>query len=168
MREFWREIWDGLPIVRAAHVLVRRRDRGAMVLSALLAIYALLSLATPWWSELQLTLIEAHHMRPRSMWRWIALQPAPKMYSFAHRAWLGTVPLHGRTADRFAREHFWVNHYPARRARFDGSRGRELEGRPGARYLYIETSYRGLTVKTGYEVRLVGATVRLRRIAEAR
>ena len=154
-----KEVLASLPIVRAARALRRGRDRRAWALALLLAGYALLALVTPWWRGLQHALMEAHHLRPSSLAQWVALQPAPKMYSFAHRAWLGPIP--PGFGPRFEREHFWVNHYPARRARFDGARGRELV-RPGPRFLYLESSYRGLRFVSAYEMRASDGALRLR------
>lgn len=154
-----KEVLASLPVVRALRALDKRRDRRALALALLITGYAMVSLLTPGWRGLQRALMEAHHMRPSSLARWVVLQPAPKMYGFAHRAWLGQARI--GFGPRFEREHFWVNHYPARRARFDGARGRESTV-AGPRYLYLRSSYRGVDFETSYEVRFADGTVRIR------
>jgi hypothetical protein len=164
-----RDVIDSMPIVRAWRALKGRREHSALALLMLLAFYATLSLMTPSSLRLQRRLLEAHHYRPQSMASWITLQLAPKMYGFAHRVWIGGYALYDvlprETADyRFEAQHFWVNHYPARRARFDGFR-EAVFGRPvGPRYLYLQTSYRGFSESSGFVVSAKDGHLRIRRL----
>lgn len=98
-----------------------------------------------------------HHFRPKSWAAWIALQPVPKMYSFANTCWIGPAPLLEQkplfqSENRFSRESFWVNHYPARKARFDG--GREALGAGAERFIYVRSTYLGYSETTGFRVRV--------------
>ncbi len=158
----------GLPLYRALAALrrvadldprdpARRRERGTAALFAAIAAVALVILATPASRALQSELIASHHFRPRSLARWAGLQLVPKMYSFAHICWIGNGPLFERSPraaaeERFAREAFWVNHYPARRARFDARR-RQLAAPNETRFVYLRSSYRGYSETTGFRVR---------------
>lgn len=144
------------PLLRSLRALSPRRERGAALLYLALALVALVSLATPLSRDLTSELIAAHHFRPKSWPAWAALQLAPKMYSFAHTCWIGPAPLleqepRSHADARFQRESFWVNHYPARKARFDGARER-LEGGPDL-YVYCRTTYFDVTETTGFQVR---------------
>jgi len=164
-----RDVIDAMPIVRAWRALVGRGERGALVLLVALSFYAMLSLLTPVSVTLQRRLMASHHFRPPSMVSWVGLQLAPKMYGFAHRAWIGGYPLYDALprehADyRFDAQHFWVNHYPARRARFDGFRDKEFNRPIAARYIYLKSSYRGHTEGSGFEVRYKGGKLHLRRL----
>jgi len=126
-------------------------------------------LVTPVSRRMQRGIMAAHHFKPLSLDEWLLLQLAPKMYGFAHTAWIGSSPLFATvskpTADRiYARQSFWVNHYPARRARFDGARG-EVFAEPGnTMYVYLRSHYRGLEESTAFVVRAADGKLVLRRI----
>lgn len=159
-----------LLLVKAIRSLSLGRDRGATALYAALGAAAAIVLATPFSSGLVARLIAVHHYRPKSWPSWATLQVVPKMYSFAHTCWIGSAPLLEREPRaeselRFLRERFWVNHYPARRARFDGHRG-EL-GAGSERYIYVRTSYLGQTETTGFYVRVEPGRFLLRRRNES-
>jgi hypothetical protein len=156
--EVMNDVIDAMPIVRAIRALQVSGDRLARVLLLLLSLYGAISLLTPVSSRLSRAIVAGHHFKPASMIEWLLLQPAPKMYGFAHRAWIGPFELYaaGRsrsTAHRtFTQRHFFVNHYPARRARFDGFREARF-GDPRQRaYLYLRSSYRGMSESTAYEI----------------
>lgn len=145
-----------LLLVKALRSLVFRRERGAVSLYLAMGAAAAILLATPLSTGLTSRLIAVHHYRPKSWSSWATLQLVPKMYSFAHTCWIGGAPLLERrprseAEGRFLRERFWVNHYPARRARFDGHR-RDLAG--AERYIYIRTTYFGHAETTGFYVRV--------------
>lgn len=132
-----------------------RRERGASLVYFLVGVAAATCLAEPFSEGLTKELIAAHHFRPNSWPAWGAIQVLPKMYSFANRCWIGPAPLleqgsRAAAEARFERESFWVNHYPARKARFDGGR---YELPPNsARYVYIRSTYFGHTETTGLRV----------------
>jgi len=164
-----RDVVDAMPIVRAWRALVGRRERGALLLLVVLCFYTMLSLLTPVSRKLQRRLMAAHHFRPESMAAWVTIQLAPKMYGFAHRAWIGGYALYGTVprehADyRFDAQHFWVNHYPARRARFDGFRQEVFREPIGPRYIYLKSSYRGHSESSGYQVRYGDGQLHIRRL----
>lgn len=151
-----RRLLDEIPLLRALSALSPRRERGAAALYAVIFAFMAIAIATPLSSALVTELMAAHHFRPTSWPAWGALQVAPKMYSFAHTCWIGSQPLFEqgpRTAaeSRFLRERFWVNHYPARRARFDASR-RAL-GPDATRFVYVRSSYFGASETTAIKVR---------------
>jgi hypothetical protein len=168
-----------LPLFKAIRALSVRRDAGAIALFLAMGSAAVIILATPLSSGLVARVIAVHHYRPKSWPSWATLQLVPKMYSFAHTCWIGPAPLFDQKQNqkqiqiqnprseaerRFLRERFWVNHYPARRARFDGRR-RELAG--AERYIYVRTSYFGHTETTGFYVRVEQGRFLLRRREEA-
>ncbi len=159
LKEWWRDVVRAMPTVRALTALRRgrRRELGARVVGGLVALYAAIALATPHCSPLQRRLLESSHLRPASMASWVALQPAPKMYGFANRAFRGPRSLVDEAAGTvqralFERGSFWVNHYPARMARFDGERGRVF-ARPGKRiHVLLRSRYRGSALWTALVV----------------
>lgn len=166
-----RDVIDAMPIVRALRALSKRRDRAATSLFALIGAYVLLSLATPVSPTLQARLMRAHHFRPASLSSWAVLQLAPKMYGFGHRMWIGTFPMFdalppAEAALRFEREHFWVNHYPVRFARFDGWRAMAFAYPGAVKYVYIKSSYRGMERTSGYVVRAEPGKLVLRAMEE--
>lgn len=151
--------------LRALSLHPGRRGVGAAALYLAWGAAAAVILATPLSSGLASRIIAVHHYRPKSWPSWATLQLVPKMYSFAHTCWIGPAPiLERRPRDqaelRFLRDRFWVNHYPARRARFDGHR-HELAG--AERYIYVRTSYLGHTETTGFYVRVEPGRFLLRR-----
>jgi hypothetical protein len=134
-----------------------RPERGAIALYIAIAAAGVVALATPLSRALASELIAVHHFRPKSWPAWAGLQLVPKMYSFAHTCWIGPAPLleqepRIQSERRFARESFWVNHYPARKARFDA--GREELGLGAERFVYLRSSYFDLTETTGFHVRI--------------
>lgn len=146
-----------MPAVQAIRRLERRPERGAVALFAAIAFYAVIALFTPWWSGLQRRLMASFHYRPPSMASWVVLQPAPKMYGFANRVWRGPFPLVEETSrrverGRFAATSFWVNHYPARMARYDGERGAVFHKPGHTVYVMIQSRYRGTEMWTALEV----------------
>jgi len=154
-----------LLLVKALRTLVLGRERGAVALYLAMASAAVIVLGAPLSEGLTSRIIAVHHYRPKSWASWATLQLVPKMYSFAHTCWIGPMPLFERrpraeAEGRFLRERFWVNHYPARRARFDGRR-REISG--AERYIYIRTSYLGRAESTGFYVRVEPGRFLLRR-----
>jgi hypothetical protein len=74
-------------------------------------------------------------------------------------------PPRARAERLFEQQHFWVNHYPVRRARFDGFRQDLFRGPASVRYVYVRTSYRGHQQTVGIEVRPVDGKLRLRPLA---
>jgi hypothetical protein len=162
-----RDVIDAMPIVRAIRSL--GRDRMGLSLLVAIAFYAAVSLMTPWSPPVQRKLMELHHLRPRSMLQWVLLQPAPKMYGMSHQAWIGAQPIFERPGGEriFSARAFQVNHYPARRARFDGSRG-EIFGQHGRpQYVYLRTRYRGTRLGTGYAVQAADDQLLLRPLEAA-
>lgn len=153
-----RRLFDDILLVRAIRSLSGRRSRGAAALFLALGAAAAASLAVPFSEALTSAFIADHHFRPRSWAVYGATQVLPKMYSFAHTCWIGQIPLLETSPldvseRRFERERFWVNHYPARRARFDAGRG---DLGPGAvRYVYVRTSYFGHTETTRVRVNVL-------------
>ena len=125
-----------------------RAEPLTVAFAALIALAALVGVATPVMPALDRALLRAHHLRPASTAEWLALQPLPKMYAFAHRAWYGEG------------EAVWVNHYPARLLRFDTARALvAAHGR--ASHLLLRSSYRGVELSSGAIVRLDGHTLRI-------
>ena len=148
---------DEILLIKAIRAIDPRRDRGVLVFFVAIGIATSLSLAVPFSKGLTSELIAAHHFRPKSWPAWGAIQLLPKMYSFAHTCWIGQAPLLDQqpistSEARFARESFWVNHYPARRARFDGGR-RDL-GIGAVRYIYVRTRYFGYQETTRITARV--------------
>jgi hypothetical protein len=142
------------PIVQAIRALERRPDRGATALYLACALVAGLVLLVPLSARLTRELAKVHHFRPSSLPAWVGLQVVPKMYSFANTCWIGPYPILDPAAGddgeaRFARESFWVNHYPARRLRFDAGRA-SLGLVP--RFAYVRSSYRGRVETTAFTV----------------
>jgi hypothetical protein len=170
--EVMNDVIDAMPIVRAFRALApeRPRDRLAVALLSLLAIYGALALATPVAPPLQRAIIAAHHFQPRSGIEWFALQPLPKMYGFAHTAWIGPYALFdparpsALSEGSYQRQRFWVNHYPARRARFDGSRGDTFADPSTRAFIYLRSRYRNTELSTGYQVHSEGGKLVMRRI----
>ena len=156
-----------MPIVRAWRAIQRRGDYGATALIALIALYFAVSLFTPVVKPLQRGIMAAHHMRPDSMPAWAFFQLAPKMYGVAHRVWRGPIRLFDPKRDRqtaeraFVRTHFWVNHYPARLARYDGYR-QETFGDGATIYVYLRSTYRGEALESAFTVRASDGTLHLR------
>jgi hypothetical protein len=137
------------PILAAIRELRGRRpDRGAAAIYGLAALAALIVLLEPVSKRLTSELMRVHHLQPSSLAAWVGLQLVPKMYSFEHTCWIGPP---GATADRRERERFWVNHYPARRARFDA--GRIHLGLDSDHAVVVRSSYRGTTETTEIRVR---------------
>lgn len=152
-----RRLLAEIPLLQALSALSRRRERGAAALYAAIFVFMGIAIATPLSRALVAELMAAHHFRPTSWPAWATLQVAPKMYSFAHTCWIGNEPLFERGSraaaeSRFLRERFWVNHYPARRARFDGTR-RAL-GIGAARFVYVRSTYFGSSQTTAFSVRV--------------
>lgn len=150
-----RRLFDEILLVRALRSLSGRSSRGAAALFIALGAAAAASLAVPFSEALTSAYMADHHFRPRSWPVYGVTQALPKMYSFAHTCWIGHGPLlevlpQSSAEDRFARESFWVNHYPARRARFDSGRG--ALGPGAVRYVYMRTSYFGHTETTRIKV----------------
>jgi hypothetical protein len=158
-----------LLLVKALRALFLRPEQGAATLFVAMGAAAAIILATPLSSGLTSRLIAVHHYRPKSWVSWGTLQLVPKMYSFNHTCWIGLGPLleqspRSEAELRFLRERFWVNHYPARRARFDGRRHELSSG--AERYVYIRTSYLGQSETTGFYVRVEPGRLLLRRRRE--
>lgn len=129
------------PLIASLRELARHRERALVALYAVLLVVAAVA-AAPLVSEgVVAALIANHQLRPRSRAAWIGLQLVPKMYSFAHTCWIGPTPILEQPggAARFAADAFWVNHYPARRARFDA--GRAQLG--AERWVVVRTAFRG-------------------------
>jgi hypothetical protein len=163
-----RDVIDAMVVVRAFRALRRRPDSIASAIGTALLVYIAISLATPWSTSLQRRLMAAHHLEPVSMPSFAVLQLAPKMYGFSHRVWIGSFPLFARpgpAADaRFAHEHFWVNHYPARMARFDGRRAEVFPTPSAVRFVYIRSRYRQLDDAAGYVVRVRDGQLLMQRL----
>ncbi len=143
------------PTVRAVELALRRRRWPTLALLVFVLAYALLALLVPVSDRLQRSIIVATHLRPRSMASWMVLQPMPKMYGFENRVFVSEIPVR-RTASEGDRRQlvdhgFWVNHYPARMARFDGERRTAFDGH--ARYLFLRTRYRGVIVDSAISVK---------------
>jgi hypothetical protein len=152
-----RRLLDEMPLLRALSALSPRRERGATALYAVIFAFMAIAIATPLSSSLVAELMAAHHFRPTSWPAWGALQAAPKMYSFAHTCWIGSAPLfeqgsRAAAESRFLRERFWVNHYPARRVRFDANRG--ALGSGVTRFVYVRSTYLGASETTAFKVRI--------------
>ena len=134
---------------------MRRARLATALFYGLMAPFALASLALPWSRTLQREAMAAHQMRPRALPWWAALQLWPKMYAFAHRAYVSERPLSPAVvaaepppADV---ERAWVNHYPARYVRFD-TRRRELVAAGSELHVLVRSSYRGREQWTAYTV----------------
>lgn len=173
MASWWKDVVAAMPTVQAIRSLARpQQQRGAKALLLLLGFYAVIALATPHWAWIQHRLLESSHYRPRSLASWVVLQPAPKMYGFANRVWRGPSPRWVARAgnidvDRFAATSFWVNHYPARMARYDGERARVFE-RPGRTvYVLMHSHYRDADLWSMLEVREQDAALQLKAVEVA-
>jgi hypothetical protein len=108
----------------ALRLALAGNERSARGLFTALFIYAGVAIGTFGSSRVQHALILNTHFRPTSTFAWVFLQPAPKMYGIANRVWVRNIPplsVHS-IAVPFESRSVWVNHYPARYARFDGER----------------------------------------------
>lgn len=125
------------------------QERSARVLFGVLLVYAGIALGTLAFVRVQRAVILGSHFRPVSIGAWLVLQPAPKMYGVANRVWTRTLPLvPSRTGlEQFERTSVWVNHYPARYARFDGERRRTNF----PRWLVVRSRYRDTTIWTSVD-----------------
>lgn len=156
LQSWLRERAEEAPLLQSLRFMGGRSERGLAVFYSLLCCSALVSLSAPVSERVVSHLMANFHFRPRSWAAWIALQPVPKMYSFANTCWIGTAPLLEQEPAfqselRFSRESFWVNHYPARKARFDGFR--ETLGPSADHFIYVRSVYFGYTETTGFHVR---------------
>jgi hypothetical protein len=147
----------GPPLIRSLRALLRGRghERGAALLYLAVGLVAAVVATEPISGALVSELIAVHHLRPTSLPAWMLLQLVPKMYSLSHTCWIGAEPILERGdegEDRFLRERFWVNHYPARRARFDSGRA-ALVGAGAERFVYVRSTYRGSSETTAFVVR---------------
>lgn len=145
-----------MPLIQSLRVLESRGQRGLQVFYIGLWLVALVCGSAPLSRPVVSLLMANHHFRPKSWAAWIALQPVPKMYSFGNTCWIGKAPLleqqpQFQSENRFLRERFWVNHYPARKARFDG--GREALGLGVDHYVYVRSVYFGYSETTGFRVK---------------
>ena len=150
----------------ALRVLRARREGGAALLYAAIAIVGAVVATEPLSAALVSEIIAAHHLRPSSLPAWTLLQLVPKMYSISHTCWIGGEPIleQGEEGEgRFLRERFWVNHYPARRARFDSGRA-ELVGAQAERWVYVRSTYLGTSETTSFLARRDATTLVLRRL----
>ncbi len=144
-------LFSATPTGRALGHALRGRERGALGLLGLVFAYALLTATEPLSRTMQQSLIACTHFRPRSLASWVVLQPVPKMYVHENRVLVDGAPPPGGAFSvaarrRFAERAFWVNHYPARMARFDGQREEVLGPAPHARFLVLTTRYLGTSV----------------------
>ncbi len=160
MSKAWNDIVAAMPTVQALRHVRRqkRRERSAFALLLVIGFYGAIALATPHCGSLQTRLLASSHYRPPSLASWIVLQPAPKMYGFANRVWRGPVPLIDASTGaiqqrRFAAMSFWVNHYPARMARYDGERGRVFAESGRTVHVMLQSRYRGTESWSAIEVR---------------
>lgn len=141
------------PVGRAFACAVGGRERPALGLLGLVFSFALLTATVPLSLTMQRSVIACGHFRPRTLVSWVVLQPVPKMYVHENRVLVASRPpaggaLSGGSQGRFEVGAFFVNHYPARIARFDGKR-REIFGPPPrARFLILRTRYRDTTITT--------------------
>lgn len=148
-----REIALGAPTIRALGLALRGRERAALALLGLVLSYALLTATEVVSTTMQESLIACAHFRPRSLASWVVLQPVPKMYVHENRVFVDSGPppggpLSDAARRRFERGAFFVNHYPARIARFDGRRRETFGPAPHARFLVLRTRYRDTTATT--------------------
>ncbi len=148
---------ERIPLLAAVRDLRARRQAGTGALYLVLAFLAVLVGALPFSRPVQRRLAAVQHLRPPSVLDWCVLQVLPKMYGAAHRAWLAAEPLtdylvEDETRIPFAYETTWVNHYPARLARFE-SRRAEVASYGLEAHVFLRTTYRGETVSTALVVR---------------
>lgn len=145
-----------LPIVRALARLRRRPDGASVALYGFFGVLLAVAMALPMCRPLQRELMEAHHLRGRSAPSWALVQLVPKMYSFGHRVWLSEAPLTDFLLERperipFEYQSAWVNHYPARLARFETLRA-EVGERGATVHVLLRSRYRGLEFETRFQV----------------
>lgn len=161
------EFFGQVPLVRALRDLRQGERPGTALVYLALTLLAFVALATPLSRGLQRELMEAHHMRPQPLPRWVALQMFPKMYAFAHRVWFSLEPMTEYLATReapppFEVETAWINHYPARVTRFEGRRA-EIARLGVTSHIFVRSTYRGASLATAFEVRLSDGRVHIRR-----
>ena len=125
-----------------------KTDYGFIAIVALVAAVVVWLLLTPFVSSIASSSLYRFHLRSSSF-AWFAIQqPIPSMYNFANRYEVAEVPP-GLVDPLFsmAVEPRYINHFPARVLTWSSRRYQNLdEGRD--RWVTIESSYRGLTVKS--------------------
>lgn len=136
------------PLGRSLYRLRARPEPGALALFSALGAVAATSLSTQVSERPVRALAASHHLRPPSLAAWAWLQVVPKMYSFENQCWFGDAPPAGDA--RVSAEAFFVNHYPARRLRFDAGRTRLVPDRPT--WAVVRSTYQGLRETTTYVV----------------
>lgn len=150
------QIIGDMPLIQSLGDKEFRSRWGLQIFYIGLWLVAFVCAGAPFSRPVVSLLMANHHFRPQSWTAWIVLQPVPKMYSFANTCWIGKAPLleqkpEFQSENRFLRERFWVNHYPARKARFDG--GREALGLGIDHYVYVRSVYFGYSETTGFRVK---------------
>jgi hypothetical protein len=156
-----------LPLATALARLRARSDRQAAVAYGVIGAAALAVALLAIVPALQREALRVHHARPSSTAAWLALQPLPRMYGGAHRAFTSEEPMTPFLASRpevvpFDFDVEWVNHYPARLARLDLLRA-ELAARGGEIHLFLESRYRGTDLVTAYVVTVEEGRLAVRR-----
>lgn len=142
-----------LPAVRVARHLRRHRDLGAVAMLAGCALVAGFLAAMPIHPAAARLSMSRFHLRTEPFALWAALQPVPAMYNFANRYWVSPRPLAARdlSAPPGEVETRMLNHYPPRIFTFGFERLRHVSA--GERWVYLESAYRDLRVRSAYHLR---------------
>ncbi len=136
----------------------RQRDYGLIAIVCLVGIVVVWLLLTPLVPAVVQSTIDRFHLRGDSFVLWAIQCPIPAMYNFANQAMVSEQPIDDFVADQTGNEPRFVNHFPARRITFADARARELrDGRD--RWLTIQTTYRGQTIRSAFHVRSVNGPI---------
>ncbi len=138
------------------------RDWQAIVLLLLLGSAATWILILPFSGSFQTAAMKRFHLTTACYWQWAVQQTIPSMYNFENRYWISETQLEPEqlgkdvaSARKLGLNSRFANHFPARVFTFADTRHHYLgpekrEGVP-ARYLYLQSRYRGTTVRTRLE-----------------
>jgi|GEM_PF-6248791 len=132
-----------------------RPERSTAALYALLLASALLSSSLLLSRPLRYRLLRVHQAQPASLLEWTVFQLQPKMYTGAHRVLFADQPSFDflRVLEQ---PDFWINHSPARLARFETIRSDFLKaGQP--QYLLMNSRYRDSELASVLEIRPSGS-----------
>lgn len=138
---------------------VKQTDIGFKLIVALVAVVTVWLLLTPFIPSVASTSLHRFHLRSSSFAWWSLQQPIPTMYNFANRHQVSEIPpgFIDPILDDLGvgPEKRYINHFPVRVVTW--ASGRALHLRDGKdRWVTVESSYRGLTLKSRFHAKPSG------------